>query len=586
MSHAGQENQGTGLRDIFDIVVKAPPDRLLSLTFQLGETPEDNIIHALCLIVLQKEARALNKLQMLKDNYLAQHLAEKWQMSESKLEDFAILCGHFQEFTAESLTLLARIFKVLSEQRLCEPCLRNLAYKRALSSGNQKTSNCEDLENDHLREEAKVVCGPQVSEWMYSSKDLKSGSYCDPLSSLDEESPTLKVTLSQDQAERAHSLPSPLQATSSMPSYPTHLEISIATTALFQDDIVTPETSDAAKLNIPVLLVSECEAKDALGQSHKSQAQSKSSEPPMFGATKHSKIEETLATKPTTKPNFALPTATNVVLPKMPAPKEMHESIDTDVEEEEIFYAFVIFHAPEDADTAESMREKLEKVISSEGATFSGDFTIPGRSTLMSVEDAINNSAYTVLLLTRNFDTRMQEMETDSALINSIKKKHKDGTVIPLLPRENPMPKEMLPMVLQTINPLEENKSFERKLQRALSPAKIKKQKEIWTAEQKVKLQKKRQETLKNLKQHQKQLMRESARAKLLEEENLMLMAQRLKLVHIVPQAPDGGDDRVRPQNIHIENAQYIMIGNDSQMTVSSGGGADKDDSIYREEEQ
>lgn len=578
MSHVGQESQGTGLRDVFDIVIKAPPNRLLSLTFQLGESPQDHIIHALCLIVLQKEERALNKLQMLKNNFLAQLLAEKWQMSAGKLEDFATRCGHLQEFTGESLALLARIFKVLSEQRLCDTSLRNLAYKRALSSDNQETSNCEYLEYDKFREEAKVVCGPQFAEWLSSSKKPMSDQ--DPHGPPDKESTTLKVDLSQDQSERAYSLPSPLQATYSMPSYPTHLEISLPPTASYNR--VTPETSGASEINTPAPVVGESQT-----------SQPESSEPPMFGAKKPLKMEgaaeggeldslitrkETLhqTSKPTTEPTFALPTATSHSLPKMPAPKEVHESEGAEVEEEPIFYAFVIFHAAEDADVAESMKERLEEVIHIEGATFSEDFAVPGRSTLRSVEDAINNSAYTVLLLTRNFD-RMQMMEADSALVNSIYKTHKDGTVIPLLPRENSLPKDSFPMVLKTINTLDENRNFERKVRRVFSPTQIKKQRAIWNTEQKVKMQMQRQETLKNLNRYQKQLICECTKAELLQKDNLRLLLE--QELHLGPRGPPE-----QPQ-IHINNAKYIMIGNDSRMNVGSDGHADTDDSINRDED-
>ncbi|XP_070700972.1 TIR domain-containing adapter molecule 1 [Pempheris klunzingeri] len=605
MSHGEQENPGTGPRDVFDILVKSPLERLVSLTYQLGESPEDSIIHALCLIILQKEAQALNKLQTLKDNCLAKHLAEKWHMSGGKLEDFGIQCGHFQEFAGESLAVLARVFKVLSEQRLCEPLLRNLAYKRALSCDNQKPSNPEDLQYDRLMEEAKDVCGPQCAEWMCSPTDLKSGSYHDLHSSLNEGKTTLKVTLCQDQLERARSLPSPLQASSSVPSYPTHLEISVPPTALFEDNKTTPETSDKSKLNAPVLLVGKPEAKNAPGQSQTSEEPQL--EPPVLGTGKHSRMDETLAagssklnsfltqnetktTQNTTEPNFALPTATNFFLPKMPVPNEMCESNSAEEEEEAIFYAFVILHAPEDADMAESIRKKVETVIGFEGATFSEDFAIPGKSTLRCVEDAINHSAFTLLLLTCNFNTGMLEMKTNSALINSINKKHKCNTVIPLLPQENCIPRQSIPLVLQTIVPLYESKGFEKKLQKFLSPSRIKTQKTIWTQEQTVTRQVNRQERLKQLNLHQRQLIRECKTAQLLERENLnLLMTQNLLLGGGVLPEQHGGEGRAwwpQQPNIHIENAKYIMIGNDSQMTVDMGGGAGNDDSMHREDEE
>lgn len=587
MSHQEEENPGTGLRHVFDILVKAPPERLQSLTVQLGDSPEDNIIQTLCLVVLQREAQALNKFQMLRDNRLANHLAEKLQMGGGNLEDFGDHCGRLEELTGETLVTLARIFKVLSEQRLCDPHLRNLAYQRALSTNGQKPSNCENLEFNHLREEAKDACGPQFAEWMCSPKDLKSESYHDPHRSLDEGNTTLKVSLCQDQLERAHALPSPLQDSSSMPSYPTHLEISIPPTVSFQGDKRIPGTSDESKLNTHIFLASECEAKNASGQSQSfKEPQPKSNKPVIDAAfaTECIKLDSHITpsqnTKTSTELKFSLPSATNTFLANMPVP---HESKTAEEEEEAIFFAFVILHAPEDADIAENIKDKLEAVVGSKGAIFSEDFAIPGKSTLRCVEDAINNSAFTFLLLTRNFNTRMLEMKTDSALINSINKKHKYNTVIPLLPRENCMPRQNFPIVLSTIVALEENKSFERKIQKAMSPAKIKKLKNIWDEEQRVKIQKERQDRLTQSNETHKQFIQENKTRELLEIENLML-----KNLLLNRSEQHGLDSQARLQlpNIHIENAQYIMIGNDSQMTVDSGASADKDDLINKEREQ
>ncbi|XP_072220004.1 TIR domain-containing adapter molecule 1 [Leuresthes tenuis] len=573
MSHVRPENQGTGLGDVFDILLKAPSERLLSLTFQLGESPEDNIIHALCLIILQREAQALNKLQMLGDNPLAKHLAEKWSASGGKFEDFGVQCGHFQAQTAESLSALARIFKVLSEQRLCEPLLRNLAYQRALSSDCLKTGNYDNLRYHQFREEAKVACGP--AEWMFSTSDLKLESSCDPNRSLDEGNATLKVSESD---AKLSGIPSPLQESTSVPSYPSHLEISVPPTASFTGDKAAPATLQNPKVNPSILTVSQ--AKQASCQPQSPELQLRSTGSPLFGAETDPKMDETLAAssrlkshneipsrsnKPSIEPKLAQPSATYISLPKMPVSKEIHERKDAEEEEEERFYAFVILHAPEDEDMAECMREKLEKVICSEGATFSEDFAILGKSTLRCVEDAINNSAFTFLLLTRNFNTKMLEMKTNIALINSINKKHKFNTVIPLLPKENCMPRQSIPMALQTLVALEENKSFERKLQRSLSAAKIEKQRKIWTQEQ-------------------------SLKQKLQEKEKLSLsMEQKLLLSPSGALGQDGGDGRPwwpQQPNIHIVNSNYVMIGNDSKMTVDFGGSGDKDSSVCAEEEE
>lgn len=558
MSH---KERGTGLRDVFDILVKAPSQRLISLTLQLGESPEENIVHALCLIVLRREEQALNKLQMLRDNAIAKYLAESWQTCGGKLEDFEIRCGSFQDLSGETLAALARIFKVLSEKSLCDPVQRNLAYKRAISSDSMKSGNCEDLGYDQFREEAKDVCGPELAEWMCSWCDFKSESDLDPHRSLVEGNTTLKVAGSLDTS--VSSLPSPLQTSLSEPSYPTHLEISVSPAASFQRDNTAPVTSGTSNQNPP---------------EQPQSAESKPTGPPLFGANAESKLDETLAAtvrkldghtiqtpdqtkKPSAGETFVLPTATNILPSRTPAPEDFDESKGAEDFEEEIFYAFVILHAPEDTDMAESMKEKLQDVIGYDGATFADDFAIPGKSTLKCVEDAINNSAFTFLLLTRNFNSRMLEVKTDTALINSINKKHKYNTVIPLLPRENCMPRHCIPPVLQTIVPLQENKSFEKKIKQSLSKKKIEEQERIWTKEQ---------ELLKIRQQIDK-------------EDHSRLMEQNCVLGG-PPEA--GGDGRTwwQQPNIHIQNAKYIMIGNDSQMTVS--GNTNNMDSFHREEGQ
>ncbi|XP_068605132.1 TIR domain-containing adapter molecule 1 [Brachionichthys hirsutus] len=590
MSQTAQEEERLGLKGVFEILVETPPERLLSLTFQLRESPEDNIIHALCLIVLQRQAQGLGKLLAMTESCVAKHLAEKWQMSDGNLEDFAVQCGRFQDFTLEDSAALARIFRVLSEQRLCNPLLRDLAYRRALSR-----SGDENVAYFRLREEAQAVCGAEFAEWvLHSSMELKSGSCLDLQGNLYEGSPTLKVTPSQDSSARACGLPSSLQASSSTLSYPTHLEISTPPATSIQDTKRSPEASDESHPNSSAVRSGAritpphpqaCEAH-----------QFKSNHPPLLNEKKHSRTGEafaaesiklggliapTQASRTTTASHFATNTA-----PKTHAANEIDESAEEEEEEEETFYPFVILHAPEDADMAETMRGRLEAVIGSAGATFSDDFAIPGKSTLRCVEDAINNTAFTLLLLSRNFDTPMLNMETDSALINSLNKTHKYNTVIPLLPRENCMPKSSIPPVLNTLVPLVENRNFEGKILKCLSLAKIKSQRKIWAEEQRVKVQIRRQERL----EHKKQQIKESEAVQPLEKENLrLLMTHKLLLGPAVPPEQEGGDGRSLWQqhpNIHIENAKYIMIGNDSQMTVDLGGGGNKDDSVCTEEEK
>lgn len=550
MSDSGLNDQGTGPREVFDILVKTPPERLLSLTFHLSDSPEGNVVHVLCLIVLQKDRQALGKLHTLGNGCLSKHLSETWLMSRGKLEDFAVSFGNFQNFTFKSLALLARVFKVLSEQQLCDPHLRDLAYRRALSKDDH-TSDQRGYEQ--LREEAVAVCGPQFAEWMCS---CVSG--LESLSVLDS-SQDVKGTPSKQHSEASYSLPSPLEANCSMLSYPTHLEISTSTTALVSED-QSQETPKTAEASPSVLCVSEVGTKDASEACQvPEEPRLKSSE---FAADRLA-LSSLPASTPTTGRSCAAPSPD--VLSGMQAACNLEQSGSTE-EEEATFYAFVIMHAPEDADMADDLREKMEKIIDCTGATFSDDFETPGKSTLRCVEDAVNNTAFTILLLTRNFTTRMVELETNSALINSLNKKHKWNTVIPLLPLHNCMPKQDIPLVLQTIVPLHENKNFEKRIVKSISVVNIKRQEKIWKEEQRCKIQKARQQQLK----HQKQLMKGGQKP----------------LHQNVLGDDEDGRSWWQHSNIHIESANYIIIGNDSQMTVGVGGGVDKDHLINREEEQ
>lgn len=534
MSQSGQESQGTGPRDVLDILVKTPQERLLSLTLRPSESPEGNVLQVLCLIVLQREGQALSKLHTLGDCSLSKHLADACVTSEGRVKEFAVRFGDFHSFTLESLALLARVFKILSEEGLCDPQLRDLAYRRALS----KDDHASDKPgHEQLRKEAMATCGPQFAEWLRACvKGLDSLCVLD--SSQDEGG-----ALSKCPSASTHNPPSSLHANSSMPSYPTHLEISMPPTALFPEDERTPETPETSKGNESVLLVSKVDVKNA-------------PEPcQTFGEAQLNSVADSFpASTPTTGQSFAAPST--YVPSNTSAACGLEEGCLAD--EEATFYAFVIMHAQEDAEVADGVREKVEKIIGCKGATFSDDFHTPGKSTLRCVEDAINNTAFTILLLTRNFTTRMVEMETNSALINSLDKKHKWNTVIPLLPMQNCMPKQDIPLVLQTIVPLEESKNFERKLQKSLSLAKIKRQEKIWMDEQRAKMQK-------AWLRHQKQ-------PKDCKEAGWNLS---LPMTDFWQKHP----------SIHIENANYIMIGNDSQMTVGLSGRVDKDHSIKEDDD-
>ncbi|XP_028296624.1 TIR domain-containing adapter molecule 1 [Gouania willdenowi] len=463
MSHSECEGggPGTALRDVLDVLSQAPRDRLLSLTLMLVQTPEDRLVQVLTLLVLHRDQQAMDQLLLLRDtNPIANRLLDTTStLSPGGLGE---RCAGFQDVSSESLRALARVFKVLSEHDLCGHQVRDAAYRRALSSVDQGPHYCAFME------EAKYVCGPELTEWTTSWSQLR----CEP----EPGSPgsgTLIVTRS-----------GPCEAITSPPSYPSQLEISVPFTSSIKQE--KPGGGGLPDMTTPL-------------------------EPPG-------------------------PTKENLLLPKETQEEEEVE------EEEEVFYAFVIFHAREDSDTALRLKEKVETIIKCEGATFSEDFCVPGKHTLACVEDAVNNSAFSFLLLTRHFNTsRLLEVKTNMALMNSINKQHKFNTVIPLLPRRNALEPQNLPLVLSSLVPLEENKNFDKKVLKLMSPATIRRQRITWTKER-------RSSTPHNI--------------------------LRLSLEDTARGGARGGASQWPHQsNICIQNANYVMIGNDSQMTVRGAGG-------------
>lgn len=510
-----ESDPGTGVKEVIDLLLKAPPQRLCSLTYQLGPSTEEDIVHALCLFILQKGTKALDKLQAQRDNIVARHLSEKWQKSARNIEEFKRLCGNLQE--SDSLVTLARMFNVLTQHGLCDRSQLNLAYKRALP---RESSDSNALEYNRFIEEAKEVCGPDLQEFLFTfTNSLKVASAT---------SSPATTCVAQDPSQQ--NVLTSLRTVSSEPSFPEHLEISAPPTNRLSNDQTVPSGS--------------------LTRRHSYDDIAK----PDFSL--HGQGLQSTFPKQPTEPTCK------------PSPEHAFEASgkeDTE-EEEDKFYSFVILHALQDAEVAEEMKETLEDIIKSEGATFSGNFEVAGKKTLMCVEDAINNSAFTLLLLTTSFNSFM-EMKANSALINSIENRPSHNTVIPLLPKRNAMPRDDLPMVLKTLVPLRETenkKNFEKKAKQALNPTKIKHQREEWMNKQRMKRLKEKQERLTNS-NHQRQKEYEVQR-------EVLTLEQQNERYNIVQGQWIGPDGRLYLQqqhpNINITNAKYIIIGDNSQMAV------------------
>lgn len=516
---------------MIDLLLKAPQERLSSLTYKLGTSTEEDIVHALCLFIMHREEQALEKLQAQRDNILAKNLSEKWQRRRN-IEAFQVLCGHFQE--PGSLITLARIFKVLTQHGLCDRVLLNLAYKRALP---RESSDSDVLEYDRFIEEAKAECGPELAEFLCTFSNLK-------LVSGFQSKANVSATTGSAQDLSRSDVPTSLQSTSSVPSFPSHLEISALPTYNLPNTLAPP-------LEGPITRSRSC--------------------PGIDHPQSYAKVN----------PNF-MSHGQSLQFPKFPYQQteptttsfSSEAAAKEETEDEEVkFYSFVILHAQEDEDVAENLKEKLEDITKSEGATFSSEFAKAGHNPISCVEDAINNSAFTLPLLTTNFN-RFLEVKTNTALLNAIDSRPKYNTVVPLLPESNAMPREERPMVLKTLIALDERKHFQKKALQTLSPANIRRQREEWEKEQKEKRFKERKEKLKISNQQQQRENEEYRAMFKLEQERLRLLNQRYNFVPEQMVGPDGTPwvQQQHPQqqhpHINITNAKYIIIGDNSQMAV------------------
>ncbi|NWS77763.1 TCAM1 protein, partial [Crotophaga sulcirostris] len=154
------------------------------------------------------------------------------------------------------------------------------------------------------------------------------------------------------------------------------------------------------------------------------------------------------------------------------------------------FFTFVIVHASEDETVAHRVKNLLEKMEVPNGATLCEDFFIAGRSHMTCFQDALENSAFIILLLTKNFPCDLCMFQTNTALMESILKPSKHDSVIPFVPKENPLERSQIPSTLGGLMPLDENSpGFSRTVRNTFTPRRINERKAMWDEAQRRKLQ-------------------------------------------------------------------------------------------------
>ncbi|NXO96755.1 TCAM1 protein, partial [Certhia brachydactyla] len=154
------------------------------------------------------------------------------------------------------------------------------------------------------------------------------------------------------------------------------------------------------------------------------------------------------------------------------------------------FFTFVVLHASEDEVVAHRVKNLLESMGVSNGATLSEDFLIAGRNHMICFQEAMENSAFMILLLTKNFLCNLCLFQTDTALMQSILDPSKRDSVIPFLPKENGLESSRMPTMLSVLVTLKESSPlFSRNVHKTFNPKKIREKKALWDQRQRRKLQ-------------------------------------------------------------------------------------------------
>uniref|UniRef100_A0A8D0EG27 TIR domain-containing adapter molecule 1 n=1 Tax=Strix occidentalis caurina TaxID=311401 RepID=A0A8D0EG27_STROC len=176
--------------------------------------------------------------------------------------------------------------------------------------------------------------------------------------------------------------------------------------------------------------------------------------------------------------------------PAWPPPLQTIEPVPTSEPDGGKFFTFVVLHASEDEIVAHRVKDLLENMGVPNGATLCEDFFIAGRSHLTCFQDAMENSAFIILLLTKNFPCDLCMFQTNTALMESILKPSKRDSVIPFVPKENPLERSQIPSTLGGLMPLDENSpGFSRTVQNTFTTSRINERKVMWDLMQRKKLQ-------------------------------------------------------------------------------------------------
>ncbi|XP_060089436.1 TIR domain-containing adapter molecule 1 [Heteronotia binoei] len=530
------ENLGAqpSFEQLSGLLANIPQDKLILLKHKLNcvrkDTRSCKLLQAMILLTLRREAEAREILDTLGDDAAAAHICRRhWGSPQGS-------AVHPPTQEAPVAQVVAQIYSLLAEENLCCPQTRDEAYRAAIEAF-RSNNGVQSSKLSALLAEARDKCGLSFTTEVASGgfNTLKSG-----LRSIPVPINGSLVPLGQ-----------PLRSTGSPASFVSHFEISQSPTVPYISG--PPRHCGAHEVSrlcerAPSSLAQPSEGSTrqvSASESPGAQEQPKSRSiddfqgsclDPSVSSRKAdaSSLEESVRSPvECTEPSTIMPatvqdlkesTPSNVkstcTLQADPAIKgciqssvedcspcqssapeaassstdvppatAASSSMDTSGDENQ-FFMFVVVHANEDERIACRVRERLENMGVPNGATFCEDFLVPGHNQLTCFQDALDNSAFVLLLLTENFRSQLCAFQTNMALINSFTNIVKNNSVIPFIPKESPLKKGEMPGMLMGLADLNENECvFEKRVKRTFRLSEFKKKKFVWSMNQQIRHQ-------------------------------------------------------------------------------------------------
>ncbi|NXA92387.1 TCAM1 protein, partial [Melanocharis versteri] len=571
--------------DVFNILSQAPPEKLLSLKLKLKHLipgPCSKLLRAMVLLTLGQETDARICLDALRDNRAAQYLQHIKLGAAGVQEDGQDLQP--PQLDAGAVALLAQVYTVLAQEKLCSPEARDRACQAATKACHTRDTQQGTLNNIPAEEQDKQGSAASVGSgdrfWTLRSHEDAGFPHTASSNYVVRSSPV------QIRGNSDLSGPRTLRSVGSS-SLSSCLEISASPTVAFHSQPSVPErvpqpsraghpngdtqshgpqeSSWASTPSSPpgqdtaaqgpwpeeVLQLSPCHPTVPVPEtplpSEPAQSSDVSStvtgphtprekqdekqdekqlsagvpDPRAAGDTAPAQVSIDDSYIPAGIPcnsapacisTCSLPPPTYSLSSTLPPIQESHSNLlyppplrsspspawpppalpagDPSEPDGAKFFTFVVLHASEDEIVAHRVKNLLESMGVSNGATLSEDFFIAGRSHMICFQEAMENSAFMILLLTKNFPCNLCLFQTDTALMQSILDPSKQYSVIPFLPKANALESSQIPTMLRALVTLDESSPlFPRKVEMTFNPRKIGEKKALWDQLQRRKLQ-------------------------------------------------------------------------------------------------